>query len=382
MLELGAEMAEDVRQATREITKRFDRTYWVGCVDEQRQPMELLRALGDSGLLGLGVPPQHGGQGGGLLEQVALVEELGRAGLPSYSFLIGNFARHTVLRHGTDEQIRSFVPPTLTGATFTSFALTEPDAGTNTFAMRTTAERTATGWTINGQKCFITAAREASQMMVVARTDGERGSRDGLSIFILELPNDRIETTLQRIKAAAPDNQYIVFFDGVEVGDDALLGEQGAGARYLFDALNSERIIGAAMAVGLGHFTLDKGVLYAKERAPFGRAVGSYQAVSHPMARAHVQLEASRRMVYDAARGVDAGRDVAYESSAAKYLASEAANAALDVTIQAHGGWAFDYDYDVVTLYETLRLFRVAPINNDMVLNQVAEHVLGLPRGR
>lgn len=375
------ESIDAVVEATREITKHFDRSYWVSCIEEQKQPMEMLKALGDGGLLGLGVPEDLGGAGGGLREQVALLEHLGRAGIPGYSFLVANFVRATLISFGSQEQIDTHVPRTLTGETFTSFALTEPDSGTNSFALRTRAERDGDDWVINGQKCFITAFGEVSQAMIVARTSDASQPRAELSLFMIELPYEGVSYARQRVSAGAPDHQYTVFLDNVRVPASALVGEAGQGTTYLFAALNTERMLGAAMALGLGHFALHKGVEYAKVRSPFGKPIGAYQAVSHPLARAKIQLEASGAMLERALDELDEATGAAsYLPSAAKLMGSEAANQALDATIQAYGGWAFDHDSDVSTLSETFRLFRVAPINNESVLNLVATSALGLPR--
>ena len=377
-----SESIEAVRQATREVTKVYDRQYWMSCVREERQPMEFLKALGQSGLIGVGVPEELGGSGGGLHEQVELIYELGRAGIPSYSFLIGNFVRHTLIKHASQELVDAHVPRTLTGETYTSFALTEPDSGTNSFGIRTHADRDGDGWVINGQKCFITAFGEASQVMVVARTSPADAKRAELSLFMIDLPHDGVTYSRQRVSAAAPDHQYIVFFDNMRVPGSALVGEAGSGTKYLFEALNSERILAAAMSNGLGEFALMKGVEYAKVRAPFGHPIGSYQAVSHPLARAKIQLDASRALLQQFLDDRDRDDSRSYLASACKLMATESAMAALDATIQAHGGWAFDHDFDVITLSETFRLFRVAPINNESVLNLVATRTLGLPPGR
>lgn len=364
------------------ITRQYDRAYWRRCEVEGRIPQELSLALGESGLLGLGVPTQLGGMGGGMVDQVILVEALGRAGIPSFPFAVGNFARNLVMEHGNVDQIARFLPPTLSGATRTCFALTEADAGTNSFAMRTRAKPAEGGWRVNGQKVFISAAGESSQMLLVARTSAytKEAKTSGLSLLIVDPKSPGISMTPLNIHATPPETQYIVYFDDVFVPAENLVGEPGQGVRYLFGALNPERILCAAMAMGLGLFAIDKGVAYASVRAPFGTPIGTYQAVQHPLARAYIQLEAARLMTYEAAATVDRGGNAGQNSNAAKWLATEAANAALDATIQTHGGYAFDRDYDVVTLYEPLRQLRITPINNDIVLSYTAEHTLGMPR--
>ncbi|EHB59256.1 Butyryl-CoA dehydrogenase [Mycolicibacterium rhodesiae JS60] len=378
-----AERTQGIRDAVAEITKKFNRDYWVRCVQQDVQTDELNQALGDSGLLGIGVPAEFGGQDGSLLDQVTLVESLGRAGIPSFTFLIANFARQVVLHHGSPEQIKSFVGNTLTGRMQSCWAMTEAKGGTNTFAMETRAERTTDGgWKVNGQKVFISAAGESGQMLLVARTQFDRDkSSDGLSLFVVNLPTAGVSMTPMQIRATEPEKQYAVYFDDAILPDDALIGTEGKASRYLFDGLNPERILSAAMATGLGHFVLEKGAKYAREREPFGVPIGTYQAVQHPLARAFVQLQAAQLTTEAAALQFASGANAGVLANSAKLLASEAAYQAYDAAVQTHGGSAFDADNDLMSMYQLIRLLRVAPINNDMVLNYIAGKVLKLPRG-
>ena len=298
------------------MTAKYDRKYWTDCVKEARSPSEYLRALGDSGLLGLGVSESLGGSGGGLREQVALIDEIGRAGIPAYSFLVANFVRHTLIQHGSAEQVAVHVPRTMTGETYTAFALTEPDSGTNSFGLKTVAIRDGDEWVINGHKCFISSFGEASQAMLVARTSPPESARAELSLFMVELPTEGITFARQSITAGAPEYQYNVFLDDVRLPLSAVVGEPGHGTSYLFKALNSERFLGAAMAIGLGNFALQKGVDYAKTRAPFGSPLGSYQAVAHPLARAKVQLDAAHALLDSALGQLDRGEASDYVASA------------------------------------------------------------------
>lgn len=378
------EATRDVRQAAEDVVKRYDRPYLLECHAQKRFPQELMSALGSSGLLGLGVPEGRGGSGGTTVDQCVLAETLGRAGIPAALFLIANFTRNLVLKFGTDQQIADFVPASLTGEARYSFALTEADAGTNSFAIRSRAERDGEGWVLNGSKCFISWIGVASKALVVARTskyDPKNKSR-GLAIFAVDLPADGLTTSPMRIDQGDADLQYIVTIENVHVPATALIGEVDEGFAYIFDALNPERVLAASMAIGLGTHLLEKGVEYAATRAPFGTPIGAYQGVQHPLARAFVSLRSARSQVFEAAEAIDADRSAGVAANAAKLLASEAANAAFDAAMQAHGGFGFDEDYDVVTFYRRIRGSRIAPLNNEMILNFVAERALGLPSSR
>ncbi len=369
-----------VREAVRGVTAQWGRPYWRECAAKGRRPSEFMRAMADAGLLGLGVPEEMGGAGGGVTELVALGEALGLVGVPLNGYVVVPlFSRVPVVKYGTPEQVEMAVNPTLTGDPSIAFAFTEPDSGTNSFAMRTKAERTGTGWLINGQKTFISGAEESTSMLVAARTGLVEG-RVKLTLFVMPTDTPGVSMTKMSIRVNEPESQYAVFFDDVAVPDSAVLGEPEKGANYLFEGLNPERLVAAAATVGLGEFALTKGVEYATQRAPFGAPIGSYQAVAHPMARAKVGLEAARLFVYEGAELFDAGGDAGNLSNMAKLLASESAWAAADAVLQAFGGAAFDTENDVMQLLPSLRLTRIAPVNNEMILNYVSSKMLGLPR--
>jgi acyl-CoA dehydrogenase len=369
-----------IREAVQGVSAQWGRDYWRDCRATGRRPAEFMTGLAEAGLLGLGVPEDMGGSGGGVTELVTLAEALGRTGVPLTGYVVVPFfCRVPVIKVGTPAQIEAVVKPTLTGEPSVAFAFTEPDSGTNSFAMRTRARKTEAGWRLDGQKTYISGADEAPMLMVAARTSPAEG-RAELTLFVLPTDTRGISVTPQNITVNAPEKQCSVFFDDVEVPDSAVLGEPGKGAAYLFDGLNPERLVAAAGSIGLGDFVLQKGVRYANERAPFGSPIGAYQSVAHPMARAKVGLEAAKLFAYRGAEIFDAGGDAGHLSNMAKLMASESAWAAADSVIQAYGGAAFDVDNDVLWLLETLRLTRVAPLNNEMILNSISSHVLGLPR--
>jgi len=379
-LEDRGEAVAAIREVVKRVSARWGRDYWRECRAEGRRPSEFMIGLAEAGLLGVGVPEELGGAGGGVTELVALAEALGRTGVPLTGYVVVPFfCRVPVMKVGTPQQIDAVVKPTLTGHASVAFAFTEPDTGTNSFAMRTRAYKTETGWRLDGQKTFISGADEAPMLLVAARTGSSEG-RAQLTLFVIPTDTPGIAVIPQNITVNAPEKQCSVFFDDVGVPDSAVLGEPGQGAAYLFDGLNPERLVAAAGAIGLGEFVLEKGVRYASERRPFGTPIGSYQSVAHPMARAKVGLEAARLFAYRGAEIFDAGGDASHLSNMAKLTASESAWAAADSVIQAFGGAAFDVDNDVVWLLEPLRLTRIAPLNNEMILNSISSHLLGLPR--
>ncbi|MFZ5488112.1 MAG: acyl-CoA dehydrogenase family protein [Pseudomonadota bacterium] len=374
----------DIQEATRGVTAQYDRAYILQCIKEDRFPDELWAKLGEFGLLGLSIPEEYGGSGGGVLEITALNEALALAGVPTLFLVVTGLGRVPIVRNGTPEQIKKYVTPTCTGEKKMCFAITEPNAGTNSFAMTTLAQPNGKGgWTLNGQKVFISGARDADYMLVVARTTRAaevKNRTEGMSLFVLDMKTPGIKLQQLNIQVETAERQYMVFFDNVELPADALIGEAGKGAKAMFEGLNSERLLAAGAALGLGDYALAKAVAYSKDRKPFGKPIGSYQALQHRMAMAKAQIEAARLMTYSAAERFDAGEDAGAHANMAKLLGSEAAVAAVEAALQTHGGYGFDRDYDVVTLWPMLRLLKIAPINNEMLLNYIGEHVLGLPK--
>jgi acyl-CoA dehydrogenase len=373
-----------VHEAAKGVTERFDRKYWVECARSGRFTDDMWQAMVDQGLLGLGVAEEYGGSGGGVTDTVAAMEAISSAGTPLALYILTVFARETILRHGTPEQCRALVTPTVTGEQRMCFAVTEPNAGTNTFAIETLATKTLGGdYLLNGQKIFISAIDVSDTVMVVTRT--KRASevadrRQGLSLFVVDVASPGIELQPLDIGILMPDRQYSVFFTDVHVPADRLIGTEGEGFRLLFDALNCERLLAAAWAIGVGDYALAKAVAYVRDRAPFGTPIGAYQAVQHPLAMAKVKLDSARLLMYTASRSFDEGVQGGYLANAAKLLASTAAVEACDAAIQSHGGYAFDNDIDVATLWSIARLLKIAPVNNEIILNYIGEHVLRLPR--
>lgn len=378
------ELLAGIREAVAGVLARFDRAYFVEKARTDGSIDELWQDMAEKGLMGVGIPGHLGGLGGGVSGLATVVETMSAAGVPPILYLLTAFSREAILKHGSEQLIADHVVPTVAGERKICFGVTEPDAGTNSFAMRTRAKAIdGSRYVINGQKAFITGADEADHILIIARSapPGEKvGRRSGFSLFIVDIETPGLERHRMNVEYHAPERQFEIFFTDMEVGSDSLVGEEGRGFEYLFDSLNAERLLVAAWACGLGTYALQRGVDYAKHRAPFGQPIGGYQAVQHPLALAKANLEAAHVMTDVAAAAYDAGGDVGPRANYAKLLASRAAGEALEATVQAHGGHAFVAESDVSTLWPMIRSFQVAPINNQSVLNYIGEHVLGLPR--
>jgi alkylation response protein AidB-like acyl-CoA dehydrogenase len=374
------ELIENVREAVRGVTKRFGRDYYLQRARDHAHVPELWACMAEQGLFALGIPEEYGGLGGGVTAQVAAMEALAEHGIPPVLYTTTVFTRTLILAAGTEAQRKEFIPAVVSGEKKFAFAMTEPNAGTNTFGMSTRAERVNEDtYRLNGQKVYITGIDEAELLMVVAQSKLDDGSED-LSVFIIELPAERISYEPMDMVTFAPGRQFIVHFDDVEVPAANRVGGEGEAKKVLFHGLNPERFMTTAQSIGFGQLALVKGAEYAKVRAPFGVPIGSYQGVQHPLANAKAHLEAARLMLYAACSDYENGINDGRRANMAKYLASCAADLAIDAAIQAHGASAFDVDSDLVTLWPKIRLSRIAPINNEMALNFIGEKLLGLPR--
>lgn len=373
--------------AVDDIAAKYDHDYWRDCVDESRFPEELWNTLGEQGFLGINVPEKYGGEGMGMVEMAALVETLASHGVPSlYLVISATMAPIPIKQHGSEALKERFLPGLASGETKFAFAITEPDAGTNTYKIGTIADRDGDEYVLNGQKTFITGAKDADYIQLVARTtpyeevkDGEKAR--GVSLFVVPTDTDGVD--MDPLDLAIPETvkQYTVYFDDVRVPEKNVIGERGKGFYHVFDALNPERITTNALSVGLGRFALDRAVDYAKNRAVFDVPIGTHQGVQHPLSRATVDLELAAMANGRAARAFDeGGSNVGAYANMAKLAASESADRAVDVAIQTHGGNGFSREYDVITIERFTRLLRVAPVNNEMVLNHIAENLLGLPK--
>ncbi|MDT7944135.1 MAG: acyl-CoA dehydrogenase family protein [Dehalococcoidia bacterium] len=381
------EEVAQVRAAARALARRYGRAYWLEKAQHGEAPEELWQDLAQGGYLGLTIPEEYGGAGCHLELLAALIEELSADGLPLFMLVLSTAMAHLVLaRHGTPQQKATHFPALLRGESRFCFAITEPDAGSNSFNIRTLARREGDSFVISGQKVFISGVDHADHMLVVARTSPREevaDKRQGMGMFIVGTKAEGLQAVAMDTRILITERQFQVFLDRVTVPASALVGEESKGLDVLFDALNPERITVAAMAVGLGRYALAKAVDYARRRVVFNVPIGAHQGLAHPLAMVATELELAGLMARHAARLFDAGvdrRTVGIYANMAKYAAAEAAIRAVDTAIQVHGGAGFTGEADVITIWPLVRLFRTAPVSREMILNYIAEHHLGLPR--
>lgn len=380
---IRTETMQAVSEACQSIVGQVDRAYVAECGKLKKRPDRLWQLWADTGLLGVGLPEEYGGAGGQVSDVVLAHDLLYRAGLVMPATVTNFMARTSIVKHGTDEQRKRYLPPTITGEEFFAAGITEPDSGTNLFKIKSNAKRTAGGdYILNGQKCYQTGFLEAANVLVVCRTEpaGVSNRASGLTLLIVDTKSKGITTTLMDIAMHLPDHHYVANFDDVTVPAANLLGRDGRGIEILFDWLNPERLFTSAMCVGQGDHVLARAAEYAKVRSPFKAPIGSYQAIQHPMAAAKAHLEAARGMLYLAAANFDAGKEVGLETNMVKYLASEAFSAATDIAMTTFGGASMDLSQDILPFYLLSKLMEIAPVNNNIVLSYIAEQALGLPK--
>jgi acyl-CoA dehydrogenase len=376
---------ELIVQAVRELAAGPNgRAHWRACAQQNQFPDRLWQALADAGYLGILVPQEHGGAGLGLREMALLMETMGSEGMALLLMIVSTTMSTIALaRHGSPEQQRRYLPGLARGTTRFCFAITEPNAGSNSFRMETLATRDGDGYRIRGQKYFISGVEQAQHCLLVTRTTSARevsDKRAGLSLFIVDTDAPGFTKQVQDTALNETERQWTLFLDDVRVPRSNLIGEEGLGHRYLFDLLNPERVVSAAIAGGLGRYVLGRAVAYARDRTVFNVPIGAHQGLSHPMALAAAHLELASLMARKAAWLFDQGKPGGAESNMAKMAAADAGLEACDIAIQTHGGNGFTREYEVVLYWPLLRLIKTAPVSREMILNYIGEHVLGLPR--
>jgi acyl-CoA dehydrogenase len=374
---------DDVRAAVRGLCARFPAAYWRE-LEPDRYPQEFVDALTRDGWLAALIPEEYGGAGLTLTAASVVLEEINASGGNAAACHAQMYTMGTLLRHGSEEQKRAYLPRIASGELrLQAFAVTEPTAGSDTTRIQTTAERTAGGYVIRGQKVWTSRALHSDLMLLLARTtpvDRVEHKGDGLSVFLLDMKAAGERLAITPVATMVNHSTTEVFFDGVEIPADALVGEEGEGFRYILDGMNAERILIAAECVGDGRWFVDKAVAYASEREVFGRPIGANQGVQFPIARAYAAIRAADLVRYEAARLFDAGEPCGAEANMAKLLASEASWQAANACLDTHGGFGFAREYDVERKFRETRLYSVAPVSNNLVLAYLGRHVLGLPR--
>lgn len=378
---------DDIRTEVRRLCDKYGNEYWRS-LEPDRYPTEFVTELTTQGWLSALIPPEYGGGGLSLTGATVILEEIAASGGNPSACHAQMYVMGTLLRHGSDQQKQRYLPQIADGRLrLQAFGVTEPVAGSETTNIRTRAVRDGDTWRINGQKIWTSRALHSDLMILLARTtpiDEVESRTGGLSVFLVELRGDDGELvpglTINPIPTMMNHSTTEVFFDDVVIPADALIGTEGMGFRHILDGMNAERILIAAECIGDGRFFLERASAYANEREVFGRPIGTNQGVQFPLARAYADLRAADLMRYEAARLFDAGEPCGVEANMAKLLASEASWAAGNAALDTHGGFGFAVEYDIERKLRETRLYKVAPINNNLILAFVGQQCLDLPK--
>ena len=375
-----------IRTAVQDICKSFDDEYWLNKDREGGFPMDFYRAMASAGWLGIAMPQEYGGAGLGILEACIMMEAVSAsgAGMSGASAIHMNvFGLHPVVVYGTAEQKRRWLPPIIKGEVQACFGVTEPNTGLNTLKLKTFASRQGDHYVVKGQKIWISTAQIAHKILLLARTtkiEDVKNAKHGLSLFYTDLNRDKVQVReIEKMGRKAVDSNEL-FIDGLEIPKEDLIGEEGRGFEYILHGLNPERVLLAAEAVGLGTVALQRATRYANERVVFDRLIGMNQGVQHPLAQRWVELQAARLMYQRAAWLYDQGRPCGSESNAAKYLCAEAGFSACETAVLTHGGFGYAKEYHVERYLREAMLPRIAPISPQLILCNIAEKALGLPK--
>ena len=374
-----------IRDEVAKLCARFPGEYWRDLDSRRAYPTAFVTALTEAGYLGALIPEQYGGAGLGLAEAAEILETIHAEGCNGAACHAQMYIMGTVLRHGSTAQKDRYLPQIASGALrLQAFGVTEPTSGTDTTSLRTTARREGEEYVIDGQKIWTSRAEYSDLMLLLARTtprDQVKKRTDGLSVFIFDMRAVRDKgLTIRPIRTMMNHNSCEVFFDGMRIPADSLIGEEGKGFRYILDGMNAERLLIASECIGDAKWFTNKSVAYARDRSVFGRPIGQNQGVQFPIAKAYAQMRAAELMVHEGCERFAAGLPCGEQANMAKLLAADASWAAAEACVQTHGGFGFAEEYDVERKYRETRLYQVAPISTNLVLSFVAEHVLGLPR--
>jgi alkylation response protein AidB-like acyl-CoA dehydrogenase len=372
----------DLRDTVRAITAKFGPEYYVPRAEAGEATPELWAELGRNGFLGINLPEEYGGGGAGLAELAMVCEETAAAGCPLLLLLVSAaISGEMISDFGTEEQKRYWLPRMASGAAKVVFGITEPDAGSNTHRLSTVAERDGGDFVINGTKHYISGVDEAEAVLLVARSGRDEATGRGrLSLFLVPTDTPGLVKTPLPVSVKLPEKQFVLYFDDLRAPAEWLVGEEGNGFQQVFHGLNPERITGAALCVGIARHVLAKAADYASTRTVWDTPIGAHQGVAHPLAKAWIETDLAALMTAKAAWLHDNDLPAGEASNVAKYAAAEAAGAAAEAAIQAHGGNGLATEYGLLPYWGISRLLRIAPVSREMVLNFVAQHSLGLPR--
>jgi acyl-CoA dehydrogenase len=375
-----------IRAAVRETCARFPDDYWAARDEKHEFPQDFYAAMAAGGWIGIAIPAEYGGAGLGITEASIVLEEVAASGAcmnGASSIHLSIFGMHPVVRHGSAELRQRYLPRVASGDLHVAFGVTEPDAGVDTTAIRTRAQRDGDGYRVTGRKVWTSKALESERVLLLTRTTPaaqcERRT-DGLTLFVASLRDPAVGIRpIPKVGRNAVASCEVTY-DGLYVDAGDRVGDEGRGFYYLLDGLNAERVLVAAEALGTGRAALRRAVAYARERIVFGRPIGQNQGIAFPLAQAHARLAAAELAIRQASWRIDAGLPCGEQANLAKFLAAEAGFEAADIAMQVHGGFGYASEYHVERYWREARLMRIAPIPQEMILSYLAEHVLGLPR--
>ena len=380
------EQQQSIRAAIEKICADYPLDYWSDCDENHQFPEAFVQALANDGWLGIAMPEEYGGAGLGISDACVMMETIAAsgAGMSGASAVhINVFGPHPIVVHGTDEQKQRWLVPMIKGTEKCCFGVTEPDAGLNTAAIKTRAERDGNNYKVYGTKMWTSTAQEANKVLLLARTTPREKVEkpfDGISLFYTDLDRKYVEIReIPKMGRMAVDTNF-VFYDGLPVPKEDLIGEEGRGFYYLLDGINPERCLVASEAIGIGQFSLDRAATYARERVVFGRPIGQNQGIQHPLAESWAKLQAARLLVYKAAWLYDNGEPCGAEANGAKYLSAEVGFEAAERAMLTHGGMGYAKEYHVERMLREVMITRLAPVGQQLALSYIAERQLGLPK--
>ena len=372
-----------LRHGVTEICKRYPGEYWRELDAKREYPEKFVNELTQAGYLGALIPQEYGGAGLPIADGALILETIHANGGSAAAVHAQMYIMGTVLRHGSEAQKEKYLPKIATGELrLQAFGVTEPDAGSDTTKLKTTAVRTGDRYVVNGRKMFISRALQSDLMLLLARTTSSEQVKkrtDGLSVFLIDIRGLK-GLEIRPLRMMMNHSTNALFFDDVEIPAESLVGEEGRGFHYILSGMNAERILVASESIGDGRWFTDKAVAYSRQRVIFGKPIGANQGVQFPIAKAYTNVEAAALMRDKAAALFDAGEPCGAEANMAKYLAAEAAWEAANACIDCHGGYGYAEEYDVERKFRECRLYKTAPVNNNLVLAYVGEHVLEMPR--